>query len=77
MYSRFQAWKNRLVMSESGFKPSCFQRPDNDGEGVGGREGVAYTYSVFFLYISFQYRDCSKRNQVRTIRSNAMADTNM
>ena len=62
-------------MSESGFKPSCFQRTDNGGEGEGEREGVAYSYSVFF--ISFQYRDCSKRNQVRTIRSNAMADTNM
>ena len=40
---------------------------------------MAYTFSVVVVvfFISFQYRDCSKRNQVRTISSNAMADTNM
>ena len=50
------------------------------GENGGGKD-VAYTYSVVvvvvFFIISFQYRDCRKKNQVRTISSNAMADTNM
>ena len=49
------------------------------GNENGGAKDVAYTYSVavVFFIISFQYRDCRKRNQVRTISSNAMADTNM
>ena len=49
------------------------------GDENGGGRDVAYTYSVVvvFFIISFQYRDCRKRNQVRTISSNAMADTNM
>ena len=50
------------------------------GENGGGKD-VAYTYSVVVVVvvfiISFQYRDCRKKNQVRTISSNAMADTNM
>ena len=46
--------------------------------GGGGEEGGGRVWLILILFfISFQYRDCSKRNQVRTISSNAMADTNM
>ena len=76
-------------MSESGFKFSSYlvskglslwkrERREEGGEGGGGEEGGGRVWLILILFfISFQYRDCSKRNQVRTISLNAMADTNM
>ena len=60
--------------------PKALASGDENGGrgGGGGGEGGGRVWLILILFfISFQYRDCSKRNQVRTISSNAMADTNM